>query len=114
MSDTQSAVPRRDKYENPLVSRYASKEMSYVWSPEKKFTTWRSLWIHLAEGQRELGLDISEEQIAELRRYRTNINYEVAALKIFLLFWLTDSFFFYLLFSCYFLTLNLVRVVEEE
>jgi|EP00945_MAST-04E_sp_MAST-4E-sp1_P002371 adenylosuccinate lyase len=78
MSDTQSAVPRRDKYENPLVSRYASKEMSYVWSPEKKFTTWRSLWIHLAEGQRELGLDISEEQIAELRRYRTNINYEVA------------------------------------
>ena len=78
MSDTQNGVLRRDKYENPLVSRYASKEMSYIWSPEKKFSTWRSLWIHLAEGQRELGLDISEEQLAELRRFRTDINYEVA------------------------------------
>ena len=67
-------MAKRDKYENPLVSRYASKEMSYIWSPEKKFTTWRSLWVYLAEGEKELGLDITEEQIAELKKFQNNVH----------------------------------------
>ena len=54
-------------YEHPLVSRYASAEMSYLFSPHKKFSTWRRLWVALAEAERELGLDITEAQIAELR-----------------------------------------------
>ena len=74
-------MAKRDKYENPLVSRYASKEMSYIWSPEKKFTTWRSLWVYLAEGEKELGLDITEEQIAELKKFQNNVNYDVAERK---------------------------------
>jgi adenylosuccinate lyase len=55
--------------------------MSYIWSPEKKFTTWRSLWVYLAEGEKELGLDITEEQIAELKKFQNNINYDVAEKK---------------------------------
>ena len=80
ISGTKS-MAKRDKYENPLVSRYASKEMSYIWSPEKKFTTWRSLWVYLAEGEKELGLDITEEQIAELKKFQNNVNYDVAERK---------------------------------
>jgi len=56
-----------EKYEHPLVDRYASKEMSYLWSPSKKFSTWRKLWLALAEAERELGLEISEEQLEEMR-----------------------------------------------
>ncbi|TWP26619.1 adenylosuccinate lyase [Apibacter muscae] len=56
-----------NKYQNPLESRYCSDEMLYNFSPEKKFTTWRKLWIALAEIEKELGLDISEEQIKELK-----------------------------------------------
>eukprot|EP01031_Cornospumella_fuschlensis_P045162 gene45162-55245_t len=69
------------KYEHPLVERYASKEMSYIWSPEKKFTTWRQLWIALAESEKELGLDISEEQIQEMKQHVTDIDYELAEKK---------------------------------
>ena len=65
-------------YTSPLSERYASKEMQYIFSHEKKFRTWRRLWIALAETERELGLNISEEQIAELKSYAENINYEVA------------------------------------
>ncbi|MDQ0152900.1 adenylosuccinate lyase [Moryella indoligenes] len=65
-------------YTSPLSERYASKEMQYIFSQEKKFRTWRRLWIALAETERELGLNISEEQIAELKSYAENINYEVA------------------------------------
>lgn len=65
-------------YTSPLSERYASKEMQYIFSKEKKFRTWRRLWIALAETERELGLNISEEQIAELKSYAENINYEVA------------------------------------
>ena len=54
-------------YQNPLTDRYASKEMSYNWSPQKKHSTWRRLWLALAESERELGLNISEAQIEELR-----------------------------------------------
>ncbi|PKM58403.1 MAG: adenylosuccinate lyase [Firmicutes bacterium HGW-Firmicutes-3] len=65
-------------YETPLGSRYASPEMLYLFSPDKKFKTWRKLWIALAEAQKELGLDITDEQIEELKAYAEDINYEVA------------------------------------
>ena len=55
----------KDTYESPLNSRYASREMQFIFSPDKKFRTWRLLWIALAEAEKELGLDITDEQIAE-------------------------------------------------
>ncbi|MRJ08039.1 adenylosuccinate lyase [Ornithobacterium rhinotracheale] len=66
-------------YQNPLASRYASREMLYNFSPDKKFGTWRKLWIALAEIQKELGLDIAQEQIDELKAQAENIDYEKAA-----------------------------------
>ncbi len=68
----------KDTYENPLNTRYASKEMQYLFSPDKKFTTWRKLWIALAESEKELGLPITDEQIAELKAHAEDINYDVA------------------------------------
>ena len=68
----------KDIYETPLGSRYASKEMQYLFSPDMKFRTWRKLWIALAETEQELGLDITDEQIAELKEHAEDINYEVA------------------------------------
>lgn len=65
-------------YDSPLSGRYASKEMQYIFSQDKKFSTWRRLWIALAEAERELGLPIREEQIEELKSHVTDINYEVA------------------------------------
>lgn len=67
-----------DKYVSPLSERYASKEMQYIFSPDMKFKTWRKLWVALAEAERELGLNITEEQIAELKAHMDDINYEVA------------------------------------
>ena len=67
-----------DKYESPLSARYASAEMQYIFSPEKKFRTWRRLWIALAETEQELGLPITDEQIAELKAHQDDINYDVA------------------------------------
>lgn len=67
-----------DIYENPLISRYTSREMSHIFSQDVKFTTWRKLWIALAEVEMELGLPITEEQLAELREYQDKINYEEA------------------------------------
>ena len=68
----------RDQYESPFCTRYASQEMQYIFSADKKFQTWRKLWIALAKAERELGLPISEEQIAELEAHATDINYDVA------------------------------------
>lgn len=68
----------RDLYSTPLNSRYASKEMSYIFSDNMKFTTWRKLWLALAECEKELGLNITDEQISELRENVNNINYEDA------------------------------------
>ena len=68
----------KDTYESPLNSRYASKQMQYLFSPDFKFRTWRTLWIALAESEKELGLDITDEQIEELKKYRDDINYDVA------------------------------------
>mgnify|MGYP004501711463 CR=1 FL=1 len=65
-------------YESPLNTRYASPEMQYLFSPDKKFTTWRKLWIALAESEKELGLPITDEQISELRAHVNDINYDVA------------------------------------
>lgn len=68
----------KDTYESPLSARYASKEMKYIFSPDKKFRTWRKLWIALAESEKELGLPITQEQIDELKAHAADINYEVA------------------------------------
>lgn len=68
-----------DRYENPLISRYASAEMSSLWSEQRKFSTWRRLWVILAEAERQLGLPITEEQIAELRGQVDNIDFAAAA-----------------------------------
>lgn len=70
-----------DLYNTPLNSRYASKEMSYIFSDDMKFSTWRKLWVALAESEKELGLNITDEQIAELKSNIDNINYEVAKVK---------------------------------
>ena len=67
-----------DRYQTPLAERYASKEMQYIFSPDMKFKTWRKLWIALAETEKELGLDITDEQIEELKANKDNINYEDA------------------------------------
>ncbi|WP_039655596.1 adenylosuccinate lyase [Clostridium tyrobutyricum] len=68
----------RDTYNTPLNTRYASKEMSYIFSEEMKFKTWRKLWVALADSERELGLNITKEQVDELRANVNNINYEDA------------------------------------
>ncbi len=71
MSDT-------DRYSSPLSERYASKEMQYIFSQDKKFRTWRRLWIALAEAEHELGLNVTQEQIDELKAHADDINYDVA------------------------------------
>lgn len=71
----------KNTYESPFNSRYASKEMQELFSPDMKFKTWRRLWIALAEAEKELGLNITEEQIEELRKFKDEINYEVAEKK---------------------------------
>ena len=68
-----------DRYQSPLTSRYASPEMAFNFSDDKKFQTWRKLWIDLAEAEQQLGLDISDGQIAEMKANITNIDYAMAA-----------------------------------
>jgi adenylosuccinate lyase len=69
---------RHDRYENPLITRYAGKEMAFIFSDDHKFGLWRRLWIVLAECEKALGLDISDEQIAEMKRHQDNIAYDIA------------------------------------
>ncbi len=71
----------KPSYESPLSSRYASDEMQYIFSPDKKFSTWRRLWIALARAEMELGLPIDQEQISEMEAHITDIDYELAAQK---------------------------------
>lgn len=73
----------KDRYESPLSSRYASKEMQYIFSPDKKFSTWRRLWVALARGEMELGLPVTQEQVDELEAHTApeDIDYELAAQK---------------------------------
>lgn len=68
----------KDTYETPLNSRYASREMQYIFSPDRKFTTWRKLWIALAESEMELGLPITQAQVDELKAHVNDIDYEAA------------------------------------
>jgi len=72
---------KNDIYSNPLVERYATKEMLYNFSPNMKFSTWRKLWTALAESERELGLDITEEQVKEMKKNVNNIDFELAKKK---------------------------------
>ena len=67
-----------DRYQSPLSERYASREMQYIFSPDMEFRTWRKLWIALAETEKELGLNITQEQIDELKEHAEDINYDVA------------------------------------
>ena len=67
-----------NNYTSPLSERYPSKEMQFLFSPDMKFRTWRRLWIALAEAEKELGLDITQEQIDELIEHKDDINYDVA------------------------------------
>ena len=68
----------KDRYISPLSERYASEKMQYIFSQEKKFRTWRKLWIALAETEKELGLNITDEQIEELKKFKDDINFDVA------------------------------------
>ena len=70
-----------DRYTSPLSQRYSSPEMQYIFSQDMKFRTWRRLWIALAETERELGLDITQEQIDELKAFKDDINYDVAVAR---------------------------------
>ncbi len=67
-----------DSYDNPLIGRYASTEMSQLWSPRRKFSTWRQLWVWLAEAEAELGLPIKQSQIEQLRANIDNIDFPAA------------------------------------
>ena len=67
-----------DKYQNPLITRYASAEMAEIFSPQRKFSTWRKMWIALAESEQELGLSITDEQISQLKSEVDNIDFDAA------------------------------------
>lgn len=67
-----------NQYQNPLITRYASPEMSEIWSPRRKFSTWRRLWVALAEAEAELGLGITPAQIAELKAHLDDVDFEAA------------------------------------
>ena len=69
----------KSTYESPLNSRYASPEMQYIFSPDRKFTTWRKLWVALAESEMELGLPVTKAQVDELKAHVEDIDYENAA-----------------------------------
>lgn len=71
----------KNTYESPLNTRYASSEMQSLFSPDMKFRTWRRLWIALAEAEKELGLNITDEQIGELKQFKDDINYSIAEQK---------------------------------
>src|SRR3989337_1069523 len=74
-----SITDRYTRYQSPLSERYASKEMCYIFSDHYKFSTWRKLWIALAEAQHELGLQtVTEAQISEMKRFQDTINFETA------------------------------------
>ena len=75
------ALPDQRVYEHPLVQRYATKEMSFIWSPAMKFTTWRKLWTALATAEQELGLEITDEQLEEMRNHLYDIDFDLASKK---------------------------------
>ena len=68
-------------YNNPLITRYASKEMQHAFSDDKRFKLWRKLWIALAEAEMELGLNVTQDQVDELKAHAEDIDYELADLE---------------------------------
>ncbi|MGO8745063.1 MAG: adenylosuccinate lyase [Thermoguttaceae bacterium] len=78
MADNKQQTDPTREYDNPLIRRYASSRMSELWSPQRKFSTWRRLWVALAEAEAELGLPIAPEQIAELKAHVDDIDFAVA------------------------------------
>ena len=72
-------MEKRLNYDNPLIERYASREMCEQFGPQKKFSTWRKLWVALAEAEHELGLPVTQEQIDELKAHTDDIDFEAAA-----------------------------------
>lgn len=74
-----TAATAHNRYEHPLVARYATKEMSEIWSPDRKFSTWRQLWLALATAEKQLGLAITDEQLQAMKDHLTDIDYEYAA-----------------------------------
>jgi adenylosuccinate lyase len=77
----EGALPDHQTYEHPLVKRYATKEMSFLFSPAMKFSTWRKLWTALATAEQELGIEISDEQLEEMRNKLYDIDFEFADKK---------------------------------
>ncbi|MCS7469824.1 adenylosuccinate lyase [Stieleria sp. ICT_E10.1] len=73
-----SSNPAESTYQNPLIERYSSREMATLWGPNRRFQTWRRLWIALAESEKELGIDISDTQLEQLRAFESNLNLDVA------------------------------------
>src|SRR3954466_14081039 len=71
-------MDRHHTYENPLITRYASRAMASLWSAQRKHSTWRKLWVALAEAERELGLNIAKSQIAEMRAKVEDVDFDVA------------------------------------
>ncbi len=69
----------KERYESPLCERYASARMQYIFSPDFKFTSWRRMWLYLAEAEKELGLDITDEQLDEIRAHLNDVDYDAAA-----------------------------------
>lgn len=76
-----NALPNHRVYEHPLVQRYATKEMSFIWSPANKFTTWRKLWTALATAEQELGLKISDDQLEQMRNHLFDVDFDLAEVK---------------------------------
>ena len=74
-------MSENNSYQNPLTGRYASREMSFNWSPQKKHSTWRRLWLALAKAEKTLGLDITAEQISQMEAHLDDIDFELAAAK---------------------------------
>ncbi|MEO0477316.1 MAG: hypothetical protein AAF085_15315, partial [Planctomycetota bacterium] len=70
------SMPDDSTYQSPLASRNASPAMQAIWSPRFKFTTWRRLWLALAESEQQLGLDIDDQQLSEMREHIENIDYD--------------------------------------
>ena len=79
LATTKGESPVTDRYESPLCSRYASDEMQYIFSADKKFSTWRRLWVALARAEMELGLPVTQAQLDEMEAHLTDIDYELAA-----------------------------------
>ena len=79
--ESEADIMSTDRYESPLSSRYASYEMQHIFSPDKKFSTWRRLWVALARAEMELGLPVTREQVAELEAHVEDIRELIGAVR---------------------------------